>query len=84
MGFDNQDCDKPPISLHLWTLYLSHLLLDRCQISYIDYFNQTLAQVSIWALSNNQDDHQNGRQVSNLVIWHPISYRSYLNMGFAR
>ena len=50
------------------------------------YLNQTLAQVPIWALSDNQDGHQNGRQVSNLFICHPIltNYCSCLNMGFVR
>ena len=35
----------PPISLHLWTLYLSHLLPDCFPILYMDYTYQILAQV---------------------------------------
>ena len=49
-------------------------------ISYMDYFYQTLAQVLIWALSDNQDGCQNGHYLSvctcghsNTVIYHPIS-----------
>ena len=45
----------------------------------MDYSYQTLTQVLIWALSDNQDGHQNGRNISvctcghsNLVIYHPI------------
>ena len=76
----------------LWTIYLNHLLPNYLQISYMDYFYQTLA------LSDNQDGRQNGRQLSVytcghsiLAIYHPISsiygplssnYCSYLNMGF--
>ena len=84
MGFVRQMTTKmadkwpPLLSIYLWTLYLSHLLLDFCQIAYMDYFNQTLAQVPIWALSDNQDGHQNGRQVSNLVICHPISSKFHI------
>ena len=70
----------PPNTLHSWTPYLSHLLPDCFQISYMDYFYQTLTQVWIWALSANQDGLQNGRNLSvstcghfNLVIYHPIS-----------
>ena len=37
----------PPISLHLWTLYISHLLPDLFQISYMDCFHQTLVQARI-------------------------------------
>ena len=33
---------------------LSHLTSNGFQIPYIDYFYQTLAQVRIWALTNNQ------------------------------
>ena len=45
----------------------------------MDYFNLTLTQVWIWALSVNQDGLQNGRSLkvfncghSNLVIYHRI------------
>ena len=41
------------------TLYLSHLLPDFFQVSYMDYLYKTLAQVIIWALSDNQDGHHN-------------------------
>ena len=64
----------PPINLLLWTICHNHLLPDYLQISYIDYFYQTLA------FSNNQDGRQNGRHLSvytcghsNLVIYHPSS-----------
>ena len=70
----------PPTSLHSWTPYLSHLLTDCFQISYMDCFYQTLTQVWIWALSVNQDDLRNVRNLSvcicghyNLVIYHLIS-----------
>ena len=70
----------PPISLLLLTIYLNHLLPDCLQISYIDYFYQTLTQVLILALSNNQDGRQNCHHLSvytcghsNLVIYHLIS-----------
>ena len=43
------------MSLHLWTLYLSHLLPDHVQISFMDYFYQTFAQVGILVMSDNQD-----------------------------
>ena len=69
-----------PIILLLWTLYLSHWLPDCFQISYMDYFYQTLTLVWMWALSANQDGLRNGRNLSvctcghyNLVIYRPIS-----------
>ena len=69
--------------MHLWTLYISHLLLD-CQISYMDYFNQTLAKVSIFVLSVNPDGHQNVRQVSNLVIFYPNSPEFHIWTTFVK
>ena len=50
---NNQDGQQKwplPISLLLWTVYLSNLLHDCFQISFMDYFYQTLTQVQIWAL----------------------------------
>ena len=51
----------------------------------MDYFYQTLAQVGIWALSNNQDGRQNGCHLSvctcghsNLAIYHPISSNFFI------
>ena len=51
----------------------------------MDYFYQTLAQVGIWALSDNQDDQQNDRHRSvctyghsNLVIYHLISSKFHI------
>ena len=81
----------PPISLLLWTIFLNHLLPDCLQISYIDYFYQTLAQVLIWALSDNQDGHQNGPHLSvytcghsNLNIYHPISSKFHIWTTFIK
>ena len=73
---DNQDGQQkwPPISLQLWTLYPSQLLLDCFQISYMDYFYQTLAQVRIWALSDNQDGHWNGDHLSECCCGHSQSF----------
>ena len=57
----------------------------------MDYFYQTLAQVLIWALSDNQDGCQNGRHLSvctcghsNLVIYHPISSKFYIWTTFIK
>ena len=50
----------------------------------MDYFNQNLAKIPIWALSDNQDGHQNVRQVSNLVICHPISYEFHIWTTFIK
>ena len=54
------------------------------QISYMDYFYQTLTQVGIWALSDNQDVRHNLRHLSvctyghlNIVIYNPISSKFY-------
>ena len=70
----------PPTSSHLGTPYLGHLLPDCFQITYMDYFYQTLTKIWIWALSANQDDLQNGHNLLvctcghyNVVIYHPIS-----------
>ena len=75
----------------LWTIYRNYLLPDCLQISYIDYFYRTLAQVLIWALSDNQDGCQNGRHLSvyscghsNLVIYHPISSKFHLWTTFIK
>ena len=63
------------------------LLPDCLQISYMDYFNQALAQVLIWALSDNQDSHQNGHHLSvyscghsNIVIYHIISSKFHIGL----
>ena len=40
--------------LLLWSLLLSHFLYDFFQVSYIDCFHQTLIQVRIWVLSDEQ------------------------------
>ena len=73
----------PTTSLHSLTPYLSHLLPDCFQISYIDYFYQTLTQVWIWAMSANQNGFQNGPNLwvctcrhNNLVNYPPISHVS--------
>ena len=79
---DNQDGRQngPRLSVSAVVVTLSHFLPDCFQISYIDYFYQTLTQVRIWALFDNQDGFQNGRHLSvctcgrsNLVIYHQIS-----------
>ena len=72
-------------------IYLNHLIPNCLQISYIDYFYQTHAQVLIWALSDNQDGRQSGRHLSvytcghsNLVIYHPISSKFYIWTTFIK
>ena len=69
----------------------SHLLPGCLQISYMDYFYQTLAQVRIYALSNNQDGCQNGCHLSvctcghsNLVIYHLISFKFHIWTTFIK
>ena len=71
--------------LLLWTIYLNHLLPDYLQISYMDYFYQTLG------LSDNQDGRQNGGHLSvytfghsNLVIYHPISSKFHIWATFIK
>ena len=61
------------------------------QISYMDYFHQTLAQIRIWALSNNQDGCQNGRHLSfcscgqdHLVMYLSISSKFHLLITFMK
>ena len=70
-----------PINLLLWTIYLNHLLLDYLQISYMDYFYQTLG------LSDNQDGRQlsvNTFGHSNLVIYQPISAKFHIWTTFIK
>ena len=74
-----------------FALYLSHLLADCIQISYMDYFYQTLAKFRIRALSDNQDDRQNGRHLSvspcghsNLVIYHLVSSKFHIWTTFIK
>ena len=57
----------------------------------MDYFYQTLAQVLIVALSDNQDGNQNGHHLSvytcglsNLVIYHPISTKFHIWTTFIK
>ena len=80
-----------PICLHLWTLYLSHLLPDCFQISYMDYFYQNFTKVQIWAVSDDQDGHQNSRHLSvctcghsNLDIYHQISSKYHMWTTFIK
>ena len=54
----------PPINLLLLTIYLNHLLPDYLQISYMDYFYQTLTL----------SDNQNGRHLSVYTCGHSISF----------
>ena len=74
-----------------FALYLSHLLPDCIQISYMDYFYQTLALFRIWALSDNQDGRQNDRHLSvctcghsNLVIYHRVSSKFHIWTTFIK
>ena len=71
-----------------FAFYLSYLfhVPDCFQISYMDYFYQTLALLRIWALSDNQNGHQNGRHLSvctcehsNLVIYHLVFQILYMD-----
>ena len=56
--------DKMAAAYHLllWTIYLNHLFPDYLQISYMDYFYQTLG------LSDNQD----GRQMTAIYQFTPV------------
>ena len=87
MTNDNQMTDTMTATYQLAfgdTIYIIHLLLDCYQISYMDYFTQTLAIVPIWALSDNQNGHQNVCQVSNLVICPPISFDFHIWTTFIK
>ena len=49
-----------PFSLH----GIMQALVNGFQKSYMDKFYQSLSQVRMWALSDNQDGHQNGHHIS--------------------
>ena len=91
MGFVRQKITKvadkmvPAYQFALVVLCYSHLLHDCFQISYMDYFYQTLAQVRIYAWYDNKYSRQNDHHLSvctsgnsNLVIYHTISFISHI------
>ena len=93
---DNQDCRQNRYRFVIACYctcghYLNHLLPDCFQISYINYFCRTLAQVRILDLSDNQDGRQDGRHLSvyicghsNLVIYHPSSSKFQIWITFIK
>ena len=91
---DGQQKWLPPIGLLLWTHYCCHLLPDCFHISYIDYFYQTLTQIRIWALSDNQDDRLNSPHLSVCTCGHSLlshyhlipskSYTHYFNQTLVK
>ena len=67
------------------TLYLSHLLSDCFQITYLDYFYRTPAQVQIWAFSKMATICQFALvDTLNLVIYYPISSKFHIWTTFIK
>ena len=87
----NGNQDGLQTGLSVCTFGHSHLLPNGFHSSYMVYFYQTLGQVRIWALSDNQDCCQNGCHLSVCTCAKFIqisfgllssNYSSCLNMGF--
>ena len=84
---DNQDGRQMAAAYQFAFVDNLPLLPDCLQISFLDYFHQTLAQVLIWTLYDNQYARQNGHHLSvymcghsNIVIYHPISSKFHIGL----